>query len=64
MSRKLNNKSIEITDLIGNAVDNAIARREQNLTTEEAKHIKGGGGGYGGTTTCGMICTGYIQEIK
>lgn len=33
---------IDIKDLIGGAVENAIARREQNLTAEEAKEIQGG----------------------
>lgn len=33
---------IDIKDLIGGAVENAIARREQNLSAEEAKEIQGG----------------------
>jgi len=33
---------IKITDLIDNAVENALARREQALTTEETNQIKGG----------------------
>jgi hypothetical protein len=33
---------IKITDLIDNAVENALARREQDLTTEETNQIQGG----------------------
>ncbi len=45
MSKKHHpNNQIQITDLIGDAVENAIARREQNLTLEEVKQIKGLGG--------------------
>ena len=33
---------IKITDLIDNAVENALARREEALTTEEANQIQGG----------------------
>lgn len=45
MSKKHNpNNQISITDLMGDAVENAIARREQNLTTEEAKQVRGLGG--------------------
>jgi hypothetical protein len=33
---------IKITDLIDNAVENALARREQALTTEETNQIQGG----------------------
>ncbi len=56
MSKKHHpNHQIQITDLIGDAVENAIARREQNLTPEEAKQIKGAVTA-GGLTTCGMQC--------
>ena len=33
---------IQIADLIDNAVENALARREQILTTEKANQIQGG----------------------
>ena len=33
---------IKITDLIDNAVENALARREEVLTTEETNQIQGG----------------------
>jgi hypothetical protein len=33
---------IQITDLIDNAIENALARREQVLTTEKANQIQGG----------------------
>lgn len=36
------NPNIKISDLIGDAVENAIARREQSLTTEETQKVKGG----------------------
>ena len=49
------NNQIEITDLIGDAVENAIARREQNLATEDAKQIKGGVATLGGCLILGMI---------
>lgn len=34
--------NIQITDLIDNAVENALARREEALTTEESSNIQGG----------------------
>ncbi|MDJ0660109.1 MAG: hypothetical protein QNJ42_11555 [Crocosphaera sp.] len=37
-----NNHKIEITSLMDDAIENAIARREQSLTPEEAEKIKGG----------------------
>lgn len=37
-----NHNQISITDLMGDAVENAIARREQKLSSEETKQIKGG----------------------
>lgn len=59
------NSFIEITDLIGEAVNNAVARRKENVETqeslwecseEEAKGVVGGvAGGYGGGTTMGYI---------
>ena len=33
---------IKITDLVDNAVENALARREEVLTTEETNQIQGG----------------------
>lgn len=73
MSKKHNpNNQISITDLMGDAVENAIARREQNLTTEETKQVKGGFVTSGGITiikpptTCGMWCPPDepIKEIQ
>ena len=40
--RKLLMSQIQIADLIDNAVENALARREQILTTEKANQIQGG----------------------
>ena len=43
MLKKQNQENqIEITNLIGDAVDDAMARREKHLTPEEAEQIKGG----------------------
>lgn len=34
--------NIQITDLIDDAVENALIRREQNLTPEQAEQVEGG----------------------
>jgi hypothetical protein len=58
--------NIQITDLIDNAVENALARREEALTTEEANQIQGGksfttaGGGKSFTTAGGRIVKPWI----
>ncbi|MDJ0660111.1 MAG: hypothetical protein QNJ42_11565 [Crocosphaera sp.] len=45
MLKKQNQENqIEITNLIGDAVNDAITRREKHLTPEEAEQIKGGTG--------------------
>ena len=72
------NNQLEITDLIGDAVQNAIARREQNLTAEETEQIKGGlttlplpkggvtilGGPFFPPCTVGLITAGPIKQMK
>jgi hypothetical protein len=66
---KIKMAKIDIKDLIGGAVENAIARREESLTAEEAKQIQGGASfsTSGGKiiikpSTCGMICPDSIQS--
>lgn len=58
---------IDIKDLIGGAVENAIARREEALTAEEANQIQGGasfttaGGRIKPPTTFGLITIGFVD---
>lgn len=44
LKKQKQENQIEITNLIGDAVNDAITRREKHLTPEEAEKIKGGTG--------------------
>jgi hypothetical protein len=46
---------INIKDLIGGAVENALARREEALTIEETNQIQGGISSIKPIVTCGII---------